>query len=67
MHIDITTYIGDAEITISCYVQDGSCERVTAYVKGRRQPKLQRYAEDYVQSVDGSWKLADACADYRGF
>jgi hypothetical protein len=64
MHIDISTYLGETEITISCYVRGGSCESFKAYIHGRRAGKAATaFAEDYLQSVDGIWRLADACAD----
>ena len=64
MHVDISTYLGDTEIVISCYVRGGSCESFTAYIYGRRAGKVATaFAADYLDSVDGIWSLADACSD----
>lgn len=64
MHVDISTYLGDTEIVISCYVRGGSCESFTAYIHGRRAGKVATaFAADYLDSVDGIWNLADACSD----
>ena len=51
--IDVTAYVGDAEVTLSCLVKDGSVEKVTPYFNGRRHPKLQRWAEAWLDSDEG--------------
>ena len=64
MHIDISTHLGNTEIVISCYMRGGSCESFTAFIHGRRAGKAATaFAADYLDSADGIWRLADACAD----
>lgn len=61
--VEITTYIGDAKVEICCDVDDGCVERVVAYYKGKRHPKLTRWAEGYIGTTEGEGALIDACAD----
>lgn len=60
MHIDINTWIGDAYVTLSCLVKGGSVERVTPYWNDRKHPKLQRWAEAWLDSDDGRDAVSDA-------
>jgi hypothetical protein len=61
--VDVTTYIGNAEIVITCGLVSGSVESVQPYVKGKFIPKLIAWAEKYVDSNEGSWAVCDACHD----
>lgn len=61
--IDIEVTVGFVDITLSCGVVNGTVEKVTGFIGGKRNPRLQRWAERYVNSSEGSDQISDACAD----
>ena len=66
-HIDIVACVGEAEVTLSCRVQGGSVEKVTPHFKGRHWPKLQRWAEAWLDSDEGRDAVSDALADLHAY
>lgn len=63
MIIEFDTYIGDAKVTLLCRVDGDAVEKVTPYVRGHKHPKLQRWAESFVNSNEGRDAVVDAIAD----
>jgi len=62
-YIDIEVTVGFIDITLSCGVVGGTVEKVTGFIDGKRNPRLQRWAERYVDSDAGRDQVADACYD----
>lgn len=66
-HIDITTWIGDAQVTLSCELYGDAVEKVTPYFKNRKWPKLQRWANEWLDSDEGCDAVADALYDLKAY
>lgn len=66
-YIDITTWIGDAQVTLSCGVTGDSVEKVTPYFNDRKHPKLQRWANEWIDSDKGRDAVADALYDLKAY
>ena len=62
-YIDIEVTVGFVDITLCCGVSEGCVEKVTGYIDGRPNPRLQRWAEAYINSDEGRDQISDACAD----
>ena len=65
MYVDVIACVGNAEVTLSCRVQGGAVEKVTPYFNDRKHPKLQRWAEAWLDSSKGRDRLQDAIDDAR--
>lgn len=66
-YIDITTWIGDAQVTLSCGVQGNAVEKVTPYFRDRKWFKLQRWANEWIDSDEGRDAVADALSDLKTY
>lgn len=62
-YIDLEVTVGNIDITLTCGVSEGCVEKVTGYVNGVKNPRLQRWAEAYIASDEGCDQIIDACAD----
>lgn len=60
MIVRFPAYIHDAEIEIECH-DNGTGAR--AFYKGKYHPKASRWAERYLATSEGEWRLSDAVAD----
>lgn len=60
--IEFDTYIGEAKVSLVCKVDGDAVERVTPYFKDRAWPKLQRWADEWIDTDEGRDAVAEAIA-----
>lgn len=65
--IEISTWIGEAYVTFSCELDGDAVEKVTPYWNDKKHPKLQRWADEWIDSDEGRDAVADALHDLKAY
>lgn len=65
--IEISTWIGEAYVTLSCELYGDAVEKVTPYLNGKKHPRLQRWANEWIGSDEGCDAVADALYELKAY